>query len=1113
MAVVESRVDARGALVGRTPGQALAPSIGPTRSKDAEQALLRPVFRREVEIAELLTAQDIPYVMLRSPDIFHPHYLRLTPHELRLAEEMDGRHTIADLVTRFHAISGRLAPDEVARTIIDLYVNDLLDVSPEEAEGFAVFAGRQRPRPDTRQHRAVGHLRVALATLIGRRIVLLDPTSLVNAGYLLGGRFLFTRVGAWLSAAISLCGLVLFARSWVRGSLSLFLVGDSYAAGAMVLLLLGLLVSLAHESGHALATRRAHRQTPLAGLVLWCGIPSVFIDTSDIWMADRRARLMATASGPGAVLALAGTAQLAVLALPGAAGLAFKLAFLGYVSVLIALCPLLALDGHLLLADWLEIPQLRSRSRAWLRRQRDADDVEGRLIARYGILAVIWVVLAVIIAYRMWTDRISALCTGLAHRSGLSLLLLVVLLVALVAPLAAELCRMVAARAARRITSVWHSLVTWRAARATARGHDPMIDPRARAALADSPLGGLPESALTRLAAWSRWVKAISGSQLISAGAEHPDVFLVVEGVLEARAPGDPVGTVRERVRAGGLIGLARAVTDRPSALHWYTASPAIVLALPAKTVSATVGPLPGPNLVERVSIESLLCEVEALVGRSEEDILGLVAQARPIELEQGETLTVHGRDTAMVVETGIMSLDGGRQAGRGDLIGPLTSPSHRSVGVALIPARLWSLTGITDLPPQPANLRSAPGERPQVGSHPSSSYPPLAGPPRVPDSQRRSGPNHSIERGLSWIGALALGCVIPVLISFAWLCPAYAEAPGDRIVLTATTGTTTVVVDGVSRDLSPGDRAFIGRSDTVTTPTTATATLTFHGGASAVLCSGTAIEVESSSLPASNLVLDRGLLLVDTDSDDPSNSATSLEITTPTQETIANRGASRYAVAASDLAVIEGAVTRDDVLIPPTATSLTCSDGTALAEDSAGTTASARASHDGLTSEDVIPSPSTSAPSPSASVSASAPSASAAPSQTATTPTPQPQTTTPTDHAPTLTWETMPGGPLTQLRDGSPCGEGATSVTVAVTATDDHGVVSVYVSWSGYASGANAMSASNSIYQGEVGPITASGDGTTAGWLTVSVTATDSTGQSTTISATVDVNACSALG
>ena len=51
-------------------------------------------------------------------------------------------------------------------------------------------------------------------------------------------------------------------------------------------------------------------------------------------------------------------------------------------------------------------------------------------------------------------------------------------------------------------------------------------------------------AALAQLAEQSTWVRPRAGSQLVFAGAAQPNVFVVVDGALEARRPGDPTANV-----------------------------------------------------------------------------------------------------------------------------------------------------------------------------------------------------------------------------------------------------------------------------------------------------------------------------------------------------------------------------------------------------------------------------------------------------------------------------------------------------------------------------------------------------------------------------------------
>ena len=215
------------------------------------------------------------------------------------------------------------------------------------------------------------------------------------------------------------------------------------------------------------------------------------------------------------------------------------------------------------------------------------------------MLAVVWLVIAVNLAYRIYTDRVGradhrAVALGLAGPGCCSS--------PIVAALAAPLVYVL-----RRLAR--HALAPAAGERLGERRVERDA-PRRLDALRGSSLRR-PAAAprWPQLAEQARWVHPRTGEQLVFAGAAQPDVYVVVDGALEARRPGDPAGTVRERVGAGGVVGLANAITGAPAALAWHTAGTTL-LALPSTAVAAAVGPLPGrPPVGTAPSSRTLLAE------------------------------------------------------------------------------------------------------------------------------------------------------------------------------------------------------------------------------------------------------------------------------------------------------------------------------------------------------------------------------------------------------------------------------------------------------------------------------------------------------------------------
>jgi putative peptide zinc metalloprotease protein len=87
-------------------------------------------------------------------------------------------------------------------------------------------------------------------------------------------------------------------------------------------------------------------------------------------MMDRRQQIIESFAGPFAQLVLAGIASIIAASFPGwiLSETMYKFAVLNYLVVIMNLIPLLELDGYYILADLIEIPDLRERSLVFMRR-------------------------------------------------------------------------------------------------------------------------------------------------------------------------------------------------------------------------------------------------------------------------------------------------------------------------------------------------------------------------------------------------------------------------------------------------------------------------------------------------------------------------------------------------------------------------------------------------------------------------------------------------------------------------------------------------------------------------------------------------------------------------
>lgn len=185
----------------------------------------------------------------------------------------------------------------------------------------------------------------------------------------------FTPLFFKLTVAAFLLGLIEVARDWERFQATLvdMISWQGFVAYSIALVF----VKVLHELGHAYTAKRYGCRVPAMGvafLVLW---PVAYTDTNDVWkLTDRHQRLQVAAAGVLTELTVAAWATLAWALLPegGPKSIAFILATSTWLSTIaINASPFMRFDGYFFLVDWLDMPNLHSRSFAlarWNMRER-----------------------------------------------------------------------------------------------------------------------------------------------------------------------------------------------------------------------------------------------------------------------------------------------------------------------------------------------------------------------------------------------------------------------------------------------------------------------------------------------------------------------------------------------------------------------------------------------------------------------------------------------------------------------------------------------------------------------------------------------------------------------
>ncbi len=333
-------------------------------------------------------------------------YIRLTPAERVLWHAMDGSRTMAQLATLGFVQFRQLLP--VADLVQNLKQQGFL-VDPY----VAVYAQLQ----DALERRTtVGWGRRLLMALSHHTLAFHNIDGCVRVLYKRVGWIFFTPVVFLLTLMVSTGGLVAFIRiSQLDLPVYTVLAVDAIPTSLLALWVALLVSFILHELAHAMAVKHYGRQIWRGGLMLYYGMPVAFVDTSDIWLAGRRARMVVSAAGPFSDLLVGGMAALYVTIFPTAplSGAAYKLAIACYVATLFNLNPLLELDGYYLLVDALRQPNLRKRALDFVSgsfwekvRTRAPFSAEERMLGLYGLLTLLYTICAIILAFLFWQRQL-----------------------------------------------------------------------------------------------------------------------------------------------------------------------------------------------------------------------------------------------------------------------------------------------------------------------------------------------------------------------------------------------------------------------------------------------------------------------------------------------------------------------------------------------------------------------------------------------------------------------------------------------------------------------------------------------------------------------------------
>lgn len=363
---------------------------------------LRVCVRRDLQVTPQ-RYEGRPHYVVKDP--ISLRYWRFQEREYFLFERLDGRRTLDDIRGEYEK---HFRPERLRLEDVETFARQLVEAGV--AQPTAAAPGEQVLQRRRRANRT--NLLALSQQVLAFQVPLFDPDRLLG------------RMVPWLGW---LCTRIFFACSIGLVLAALLLVGTHFdeflgrlpAAhafftwrSALYLWVAMALVKIVHEFGHGLSCKALGGEVHEMGLLVLCFTPCLYCNVTDAWRLPSKWQRMAISfAGIHVELLIAALAAFMWWhASPGTLVHNLSLSLMMVCGVNTALLngnPLMRYDGYHVLADWIEVPNLRERAaglwQRWFLRHGLGIDVPPApttapwrrgLLAAYGVGSLIyrWVV-------------------------------------------------------------------------------------------------------------------------------------------------------------------------------------------------------------------------------------------------------------------------------------------------------------------------------------------------------------------------------------------------------------------------------------------------------------------------------------------------------------------------------------------------------------------------------------------------------------------------------------------------------------------------------------------------------------------------------------------------
>jgi putative peptide zinc metalloprotease protein len=322
---------------------------------------LRVRLRRDLVI-EAQKYEGRTYHVVKDPVSLR--YYRLKDNEYFLLQYLNGRRTLEEAQKEYEI---RYRPDRLKLEDVESFAQQLINAGLAQNE--SPRAGKQLFEQRAKRKRS--EWIQTLTNILYIKIPVFDPDITLKhmlrwVGWIFSLWFFALSVGLMLSAAL----LVATHFETFRSKLPEQHMFFRFQTIAYMWAALGA-VKVIHEFGHGLSCKVFGGEVHEMGALLLCLSPALYCNVSDAWtLPNKWQRIIISAAGIYVELVIAAIATFVWWNSdnPHINNLALSLMVVCSISTVVFNAnPLMRYDGYYVLADWLEIPNLRERANRFLK--------------------------------------------------------------------------------------------------------------------------------------------------------------------------------------------------------------------------------------------------------------------------------------------------------------------------------------------------------------------------------------------------------------------------------------------------------------------------------------------------------------------------------------------------------------------------------------------------------------------------------------------------------------------------------------------------------------------------------------------------------------------------